>query len=321
MGLKKMKDICINKGYRACVHKQHVSKAKIEAQYKKGGPHFGKVVPQKAIKKLAVKRKKCEKKTDFNCMKQSLKNLIDLNRKTAGDMIQKKAALMKLQKKVMPVVKELKIKKKKKKVSEKEQKHSMAIAKAKAKVGLAVTKKIAKKQAKREVAAVKKMAKAAAADVKHIEKNASRHPIATRGCGNTWSKAYCDQMLSHCTDHPVLRWKCRDICGACAEKFDYYKPGGGREIASLSTKAKSQAALIAKTAAAAAKAAGDKMAKKDLKRNEKVAADKAAVSNDAAAEKAAASSAQTADSKSAAAAAGAKATKEANTAAAAPKKP
>merc|ERR1711981_1001280 len=49
--LKKMKDICINKGYRACVHKQHVSKAKIEAQYKKGGPHFGKVVPQKAIKK------------------------------------------------------------------------------------------------------------------------------------------------------------------------------------------------------------------------------------------------------------------------------
>merc|ERR1711881_66055 len=108
--LKRMKDICINKGYRACVHKQHVSKAKIEAQYKKGGPHFGKVVPQKAIKKLAVKRKKCEKKTDFNCMKQSLKNLIDLNRKTAGDMIQKKAALMKLQKKVMPVVKELKIK-------------------------------------------------------------------------------------------------------------------------------------------------------------------------------------------------------------------
>merc|ERR1711988_1025966 len=75
-----------------------------------------------------------------------------------------------------------------------------------------------------------------------VQQKAAKHPVKPRGCGNQWADKYCHKMLDHCDGHPVLRWKCQDACGACNEKFNFYNPGNGREIAILSNKEKAVSA-------------------------------------------------------------------------------
>jgi len=50
-------------------------------------------------------------------------------------------------------------------------------------------------------------------------------------CRNEWPTDHCSAIYDHCASHVALRYKCKQTCAACDEKFDFVTPKDGREIA------------------------------------------------------------------------------------------